>query len=416
MHDKAAPASSASAWSKLPTGLGAAALCAASSVVWARCQEEPQWSPLARWGCAALACACLATWWFRRPQAPQRRRVPPPTDPLAKEAGNGSEGVDQGPLRWTFLPTTGILRANMLEPVVMENDLCKIKGIALHRPTHQPWREKNGDYPYSWHFQDRKRIWEVRIQMRFKRLPEGPLYFGLEMRYVTMTLSANVMRAKNLVLRALRSVIGSEFYQSPGEDPLVTVGEAEPPTFAMPLWAIDQFHEAEPGSEPEITGDMEGIGVRRTDGFAAYIRALKAALANPSTDRVYTLCFWGVSRFADAIHWEVRGLWPGFRLDANKLCGAPPVYVVLYELPGYGETADKRHLVSKKRYYFKVAMWSELRPAEMSVLRSMVGDDELRRDRGEATAASWKSGRKSPLSRTLGALMCCAQPRGVAAG
>jgi len=77
----------------------------------------------------------------------------------------------------------------MEKPICYENELASIKGLAMHRPTHEPWREETGDYPYAWHFRGRKRIWEVRVQMRFKSLPQGPLFFGLEMRYVDMTMS-----------------------------------------------------------------------------------------------------------------------------------------------------------------------------------------------------------------------------------
>mmetsp|Transcript_52964 Transcript_52964/g.119072 ORF Transcript_52964/g.119072 Transcript_52964/m.119072 type:complete len:439 (+) Transcript_52964:157-1473(+) len=285
--------------------------------------------------------------------------------------------LDPDPLRWTFVPSEGIRRANTLQPAVFDNDLCYIQGVALHRPTHDPARDAAGDYPYSWHFNGRKRIWEVRVQVRFKRLPEGPLYFGLEMRYVPFTQSTTTKYVREMILAALRSVLGDEFYKSSGDDPNQSEGEPEPPTFAMPLWAIDQFHVAYPGEEwPDVTGNLEGLGCRRTDGLKAYIAALKDTLANLSCDNLYTFCFWGVSRFADAVHWEVRGLWPGVRLDACKLCGCPPVYIALYELPRQeGDQADKRHLVSRKRYYFKVAMWSTIAAVDEDVVRKLVGSN-----------------------------------------
>merc|ERR1719235_2232740 len=176
--------------------------------------------------------------------------------------------------------------------------------------------------------------------------------------------------AKNLILKGMSTAIGGEIYQTPGEDPATTEGEPEPPTFAMPLWAIDQFHVADPGQEPDITGDLDGVGVKRTSGLRQYIQALKQELENISTEKVYTFCFWGVSQFADAIHWEIK--MAGFKLDASVLCGKPPVYVVMYEMPSVKpDDEDRRHLPSRKNYYLKVAVWNADKPYEEEEVRSM---------------------------------------------
>jgi hypothetical protein len=45
--------------------------------------------------------------------------------------------------------------------------------------------------------------------------------------------------------------------------------EVEPSTFVMPLWAFDQFVVSEVGEEPEITGDLSNVGMRRSDGLKA---------------------------------------------------------------------------------------------------------------------------------------------------
>merc|ERR1712151_511154 len=115
------------------------------------------------------------------------------------------------------------------------------------------------------------------------------------MRYVPFTLSWWGTNLKNMLLKMMRAAIGGKIYQTPGEDPENVVGEAEPPTFAMPMWAVDQFHVTNPGEEPDLTGDLAGIGLRRTDGLNKFIKELKAQLANLSTEKVYTFCFWGIS-------------------------------------------------------------------------------------------------------------------------
>jgi len=258
-----------------------------------------------------------------------------------------------------------------------ENSMCKVKVLAMHRPTHETWREDIGNYPYAWHFSGRRRLWEIRVQMRFKQVPTSPVFFGLEMRFIPFTLSPWVNRVKHILIKAMSAAVGGEIYQTPGEDPDTTAGEAEPPTFAMPLWALDQFHVSDPGGEPDLTGDLEGIGLRRTAGLRQYIQALKAELNNPSTEKVYTFCFWGVSQFADAIHWEMR--MSGFKMDAASLCGKPPVYVVLYTLPGVQrDDTDRRHLPSRKSYYWKVACWNASKPYDEDEVRAMETRDSAR--------------------------------------
>lgn len=263
-----------------------------------------------------------------------------------------------------------------------------------------------GNYPYSWHFSGRRRIWEIRIQVRFKHIPTSPLFFGIEMRYVPFTLSPWMKHAKNILVKGMSHAIGGEVHQTPGEDPATTEGEPEPPTFAMPLWAIDQFDVANPGEEPDLRGDLEGRGLKRTNGLTKYIQALKAELECLSTEKVYTFCFWGVSRFTDAIHWEVQ--MSGFKLDAAQLCGQPPVYVTLYEMPGVkADDSDRRHLVSRKRYYFKVAMWNSSKPFEEAEVRSMETSNPSAVDSAQENTVGSQSHRAP-----VGWLDCCMGPAG----
>jgi len=126
-------------------------------------------------------------------------------------------------------------------------------------------------------------------------------------------------------------------------------------------------------------------------------------LDNMSCDKVYTFAFWGISQFIDVINWEFRGLFPRFKMDANKLCGRPPVYVVAYQLAGTaeGEEEDHRHLISKKSYYFKVALWSDKKPPESDFLEELLGSAQSSAQ-GCSTAVSGGSSREgSRLDRTL---------------
>mmetsp|Transcript_101981 Transcript_101981/g.263595 ORF Transcript_101981/g.263595 Transcript_101981/m.263595 type:complete len:391 (-) Transcript_101981:252-1424(-) len=300
------------------------------------------------------------------PSSPTHSKHRVPTSP--SQAEQLREFDD--PLRWSFVPSKGAHRANTRKPFQGETDLASLKILVLHRPTHDREREASGQYPYSEHFMGRRRTWEVRVQVRFKKVPQGAIYFGLETRYIAgHTMSPGVRRIKNMLLGMVRGVIGKEFHHSPGDDPETTEGEAEPPTFAMPLWAIDQFHVAEDGEEPDLTADFTGIGHKRTGGVNRYIEAMRTMLDSLSCDKVYTFCFWGISQFVDGHNWEFRSKF--FTMDANKLCGAPPVYVVAYELEAH---PDLRHLVSRKSYYFKVALWSALKPPEPEIMKELLGN------------------------------------------
>lgn len=278
----------------------------------------------------------------------------------------GSSQHQQGPVRWSFMPSGGAQFCNTSEPICSENENASVKALVLHRPTHDAGCEAGGKYPYAWHFNGRKRIWEVRAQLRFKRLPKGKICFGLEMRPVEgHKKTFIVQQAQRALITAMRAVIGDDIYHTVGDDPASTEGEIESPAFVMPLWAVDQFHVAEPGKEPPLTANLDGIGMKRTDGVRAYVEAMRTTIENLSCDKVYTFCVWGVSPFVDVSKWELRGLWPGFKMDAAKLSGDPLVYVTAYDLDS---DQSQRHLDSFKSYYFKVALWSTLKPPKAELL------------------------------------------------
>merc|ERR1719221_983802 len=128
------------------------------------------------------------------------------------------------------------MRANTAQPVVSENDHARVKCLVMHRPTHEPDRDAAGNFPYSWHMHGRKRLWEVRVQVQFKVVPQHKesVYFGLEMVPGPQSSGMMTKRIQKLILAGIQSTIGKEFYQTPGDDPTKTKGEVEPPCSAMP--------------------------------------------------------------------------------------------------------------------------------------------------------------------------------------
>lgn len=342
----------------------------------------------------------------------------PPTEksrPTAASHRNGTRSISSesnehefesqpdDPVRACSVPSDGnIWRANTKSALSFDTEGALVKGLVMLRPTHEPWREDMGNYRYSWHFSGRRRLWEIRVQLRFKHVPKSDLWIGIEMRYIPFTPSAWLLYLKTLILKGMSVAIGGEIYQTPGEDPTAVDGEPEPPTLVFPLWAIDQFHVANPGEEPDLSGDLEGIGTRRTSGLANYIQALKSELSNISTEKVYTFCLWGISTFFDAIHWEAK--FAGFKFDPSQLCGNPPVYLAMYSLPGVNPgDSDRRHLISRKEYIFKVAIWNVSKPYDEAEVKSMV-------EVGNQAEVAESEMKLKAKSRSRGdCISCCAQ-------
>jgi hypothetical protein len=150
------------------------------------------------------------------------------------------------------------------------------------------------------------------------------------------------------------------------------VGEVEPPTFVMPLWACDQFVVSKVGQEPDLTGSLEGKGMRRTEGIRKYLRALTAELENTSEDNIYTFCLWGISQYLDCINWEVRNVLGRKSFPFETIGGTSPMNIVCYELNKDTCTQqDVRHLRSQKNYYFNVALWSALHPPSLQAAKKL---------------------------------------------
>lgn len=334
---------------------------------------------------------------------------------LTKPSVSAPQSLCRHPVCWTHVdqPSPAALeRANSPAASVTENDLCSLKVHVIHKPTNEPWRETTGDYPYSDRVCGRKRLWECRMQLRFKRIPEdkSSLHFGLVLGgYVKV---AGVARqVQKTLVHAIRSVVGS-FYHSMGDDPAQAKGEAEPPTFVMPFWAFDQFVVSEPGQEPDILGDLSGQGLVRTDGIKQYVSAMRRTMDALSEDKVYTFCFWGISRFLDCARWDICGApgLAGLRLNFNQLCGQAPIYISIYSLERpAGREGEKRHLMSMKRHYMNVALWTTLAPPPPLVLSSLGVAEASAAEKGADADAG---GELSFTERLLNSFACCtSRPR-----
>lgn len=129
---------------------------------------------------------------------------------------------------------------------------------------------------------------------------------------------------------------------------------------------------------------------------------------------VYTFCFWGISRFLDVISWDLVGVIPKRRLDFNTFCGSPPLHLCIYEVLPSAD-GEKRHLQSRKQYYFHMLFWSSLKPPSKTKLRQILGEKIYDKCFGSSKNQEGKEQDKGKvkgnLGRRLAALLSCCVAR-----
>merc|ERR1712151_1249856 len=147
---------------------------------------------------------------------PLAKKIPtsisqPEVEAFASPGTSGDEEV-QG----VFSPSGRLIHQS--EVSTFENENCTGSFLLMHRPTHDPALEKSGEYPFAEHFCGRKRLWEARVQLKFKHTPTEPVLFGIELdNYVPLPAASK--RLMGVVVSALRRVVGNDLYHSVGDDP-----------------------------------------------------------------------------------------------------------------------------------------------------------------------------------------------------
>jgi len=273
-------------------------------------------------------------------------------------------------------PPCGLHHSNPQEPFRFENDLAYGEYLFFHPPTEgaEPSRPLSGGLNYEEYFRGKTRIWELRVQFHFKQAPDPDLdlFFGTESEeYVPLAAAAK--QVLSLAVATVRTAVGG-LYHTPGDDPKQVSGEVEKPCFMLPLWAFDQFIETPEGEKPPTLSDVNfpSLGSRRygrTSQYVQEISELKRSIRNGPT---YTFAFWGSSRFGDVINWRLLGIPMVGPIDLDRFVGKPPLYCVLYSLAP-DDQGEKRHLASRKRYFFRAAIWSSLHRPQRKLLEALTG-------------------------------------------
>lgn len=288
-------------------------------------------------------------------------------------------GMPQEPhLEGGFLPPTRLIHSNSLEAFDFDNENCSGQFLVLHRPTYDSKLDSSGNYRYGDYFAGKKRLWEIRFRFRFKRrVSLCDLFFGAELE-AYVPVNAATKRVMDLSVSGMRQVVGDRLYHTLGE--ATGDGEREQPAILLPLWAFDQFLETLEGeTPPELTDpNLPTYGHKRVGQLREYKRLMDALDLRPGP--TFTFCFWGVSRFCDVMTWQATGIPIFTPIDLNLYCGKPPLHLVMYTLNGDDE---KRHLQSRKTYFFRVCFWSSLKRPDKDVVMKVAGQslDLLKRRR-----------------------------------
>jgi hypothetical protein len=295
-------------------------------------------------------------------------------------------------------PPTAMRCSNSLEPFAFENEYCRGSYIVFHPPA-----EKGAADHYAEYFRGKKRLWELRLQLQFKRPPsaDDKMYFAVELEeYVPM--SRAVQKLQSALIALVQKTVADGFSSSSGDDPSKSTGEIERPYAAFPLWGFDQFIVTPEGEEPPRLTDpnFPELGQKRVNRVREYAKALAEVEQKFDSVSTYTFSTYGVSRFLDVLKWRVLGIPVLTPISFNKFAGRPPVHAVIYTLMPASQCDDKRHLQSRKQYYFDATIWSSsFRP-------------EKRRFEQLAGFSSEEAPKAKTSNRFGAALSCCmARPR-----
>lgn len=252
-----------------------------------------------------------------------------------------------------FLP----LQVNAEEAMEFETENFSGRALFLHRPL---WSFEGPDkaepYPYRQHFQGRKRLWEWRLQGRFKRRPEV-LYCGIELEeYVAVSWGTRALM-KGLLPLIQRALQCKDVHHEIGQENDMSLR----PACVAPVWAVDNtlVHD-NPSEAPALNSPTIPTGLSRK-AARQYWETLWSG-GGPSWEEqpggpTFTFVLWGPSPLMDIQNWVFRKLpltW-GKNLSLEPFCGRQPVHAVMYEL----SAPDVAHRQENKTYSWDIRFLPE---------------------------------------------------------
>lgn len=229
--------------------------------------------------------------------------------------------------------------------------------VFLHRPN---WTYDNPEsaelYPHRQLFHNRKRLWEWRLQGRFKTRPKA-LFIGIELEeYVPVNFATrSLMRG---ILPLIQTALHCKMLHHDVGDPKDSDVR---PAVVVPFWAADLtiVHD-DPDEIPELNSSTLPPGMNRAQARKYWEDVWDGgggAWENSAPDGrhgvgpMFTFALWGPSQLLDLRTWVFRKLplmW-GRDLSMEPFCGKQPVHAVVYELKE-GRAPGKQHRQRDKTY------------------------------------------------------------------
>mmetsp|Transcript_109604 Transcript_109604/g.210801 ORF Transcript_109604/g.210801 Transcript_109604/m.210801 type:complete len:450 (+) Transcript_109604:107-1456(+) len=248
------------------------------------------------------------------------------------------------------------------------SDYCDGVYVFLHRPQEEPPRTP-GEQMSAKYFSGKKRNWEIRFQVKFKRDVAACDLRIATSPFERLALSSRQERLHRWALGMASPYLGS-FYNSPGDDPASALEgeEVETPVTSVCICEVDQFIETATEEVPPTLLDpaFASFGRLKVSGPGAFRRALMARTFKAG--ETYTFAVYGMSRFFNLIQWQM--LVPFCRpMSIDTLNGPSPLMLQAYVL--HQDESETRHLDCRKGIIWSIASWPSLAPLPPEKMRRL---------------------------------------------
>jgi hypothetical protein len=224
----------------------------------------------------------------------------------------------------------------------------------------------NPEDRYYRHFHKRRRLWEMRVQGRFRRRPEGDMFIGIVLR--DFNYNQAVESSSVVVKKMACALVRYDLYMHWGDRCEASrLPDAELSHMVTNMTGWDQIIVSPAGEEPPaINGNLAGLGLeRKEEGLKEYGKACEKVFQEIDLESTYTMSFYGVSQLLDVLHWQFifAQMGIGARMPISRFFQEWPIHACMYELDRKQLSKDdKRHLESRKRYYLDICVWSNQIP------------------------------------------------------
>lgn len=239
--------------------------------------------------------------------------------------------------------------------------------LMMHRPMETQTQQTPARY--SEYFAKKTRRWELRLQGRFHKRPNGKLYMGVVLRDFdySVPLSFFTSWLSTLSITPLEYVVGSKVTLNFGDrEQAAMKDEAMFAQVVAGLQAFDQIIVTPPGAKcvPPIDGDLDGMGITRkgAQSSAVWSSMIEEIEEGIQPGNVYTLCFWSASRFLDLMGGALTDLIPLLpAISLSTFLDKWPPHFVFYVLEKDratepGEPGELLHLERNKTYVLDLMM------------------------------------------------------------